>query len=88
MEEVEKLIKEEIVKEAQTTEDWEEYVRSEVLAALDMFLPISKEGKLGISYKKAVRENTEAGLVYHENKAEGVEIIISLNFQEVVDKVM
>jgi hypothetical protein len=72
----------------QVTEDWEEYVRSEVSAALDMFLPDSKDGKLGVIYKKALRENTEAGPVYHDNKVDGVEIIISLNFQEVMDKVM
>jgi len=81
-------IKEEEVKQVQTTEDWEEFVKSEVLAALELFLPNSKDGKLGIVYKKTVRENTEAGPVYYENKAEGVEIIISLNFQEVMDKIM
>ena len=71
----------------ETTEDWEEFVRSEVTAALNNFLPYSGEGKLGIIYKKSVVEETESGPVYDENKVSGVEIVISLEFPEAIDKV-
>jgi hypothetical protein len=73
-------------KEVETTEDWELYVRNEITSALDNFLPFAKDGNLGFVYKKAVIENTEAGLVYDEGRVSGVEIIIDLNFSEVIDK--
>lgn len=72
--------------EVETTKDWELYVRNEVTSALDTFLPAAKDGNLGFIYKKAVIENTEAGLVYDEGKVSGVEIIIDLNFSEITDK--
>ncbi len=69
----------------ETTEDWEAFVRSEVEATLDKFLPYSTNGKLGIIYKKSIAEETEAGPVYDEKKKTGVELIISLTFGEDVE---
>lgn len=70
----------------EATEDWEAFVKDEVTSALAKFLPYSTDGKLGIVYKKAVKENTEAGPIYSDKLAEGVEIIISLDFLKAIDK--
>lgn len=66
--------------EKQRTEDWEEYVRSEINAMLDVFLPNCAEGAVVIKYKKAILEETEAGPVFKEDSAVGVEIILDFNF--------
>lgn len=66
----------------EVTEDWSEFVRSEVIAALDKFLPYSVDGKLGVMYKKSIVEETESGPVYDPNKKAGVELFISLTFGE------
>ena len=72
--------------EHKSTEDWESYVESEVLAALANFLPVSINGNIGILYKKAIVEQTEAGPVYDNKKVIGVEIVVDLNFAEAIDK--
>jgi hypothetical protein len=71
-----------------TTEDWEEYVRSEVEALLNNFLPVSSSGNLGIRYKKAIKEQTESGTIYHEDKVTGVELILEFDFTEDMPKPM
>ena len=70
------------MEEKEVVTDWEVFVKSEVEAALDKFLPHSVEGKLGVIYKKSIVEETEAGPVYDTTKKSGVELIISLTFNE------
>jgi len=61
---------------------WMNYVGDEVNTLLAMFLPISKEGIVGVKYKPAVVEILETGPVYDNSKAEGVEIRLVFNFEE------
>jgi len=64
---------------------WMNYVSDEVNALLAVFLPISKEGVVGMKYKPSVMEILETGPVYDYNKAEGVEIRLIFNFEEKID---
>ena len=65
---------------SEVTEDWETYVRSEVAGILDALLPNSVSGAVGVVYKNLVMEETEAGPVYDETKAVGVEVVLSFDF--------
>lgn len=67
---------------AKQTEDWEAYVRSEVVGALDTFLPYSDSGNIGVSYKKLVKEQLESGPVYDQNQVVGVKLVIDLQFKQ------
>ncbi len=70
------------------TMDWEEYVRSEVAGMLDKLLPHSVNGNIGIVYKNLILEETEGGPVFDDTKASGVEIVLSFDFGEEIDKPM
>ena len=65
---------------------WEGHVKQELSALMNTFLPISEQGNLGIVYRKAVKEQLESGAVYEENLVEGVEIVISLDFSQPVER--
>lgn len=77
---------EEIGGEEKTTEDWEEFVRSEVEALLSNILPLSVKGGVGIQYKNLIKEELESGPVYDDTKAVGVDILLSFDFGEEIDK--
>jgi hypothetical protein len=64
---------------------WEEYVRSEVKTLLDLYLPQSESGDVGIQYKKTVKEVYESGPVYEEVKADAVCVSLIFNFSKPVD---
>lgn len=77
----------EVPEEKELTEEeravkWMNYVADEVNSLLAMFLPISKEGVVGMKYKPAVIEVLESGPVYNNKKASGVEIRLVFNFEE------
>lgn len=61
---------------------WEEYVRGEVNALLDTFLPESITGNVGIKYEHPVREkNPKTGAdILDETKALGVFISVKFDF--------
>ena len=80
---VEKTEKEKVIKKEPT---WDDYVYSEIGKLLDSLVPISKGGSIGLSYKSKVLEHTEAGIVYDKKKAEGVQLIIDLDFSEPIEK--
>lgn len=73
--------------DSQTTTSWPDYVRSEVMALLDVYLPDAKNGNVGIRYKKPVLSLDEAGnvLAYDTTKAEAVSINIVFEFYNAVD---
>lgn len=60
--------------------EWENYVRSEVTALLDMYLPMAKNGIVGIKYMHPIKARYETGPVYEEDKAIGVNIAIGFEF--------
>jgi len=64
---------------------WMNYVSDEVNALLAVFLPISKEGVVGMKYKPIVVETLETGPVYDYSKADGVEIRLIFNFEDKID---
>ncbi len=75
----------ELTEEEKTALNWMNYVGREVNTLLGMFLPISKEGVVGVKYKHPVREILETGPEYDTGKAEGIEIRLVFNFEEVID---
>ena len=68
------------------TDDWETYVRSEVNALLDKFLPLSTGGDVSIGYGQVIIEETEGGPVYDDDKVAGVEISLKFEFVGDVSK--
>jgi len=76
----------ELTKEEVATE-WETYVRNEVNTLLDMYLPIAKNGNIGVKYYKEVQSNSETGPVYDETKAVGVQLHLVFDFAAPVDLV-
>lgn len=73
-------------KDGTITEDWEEYVRSEVNSLLDAILPVSVRGAVGIQYKNLVTEELEGGPVYDDSKVIGVDIVLSFEFEKELEK--
>jgi len=65
--------------------EWIKYVSHEVNTILSIFLPISKEGVVGIKYRHPVKETYETGPEYDTEKAEGVEVRLVFNFEDVID---
>jgi len=65
--------------------EWIKYVSREVNMLLGIFLPISKEGVVGVKYKHPVKVKYETGPVYDTEKAEGVEVRLVFNFEDVID---
>jgi len=64
---------------------WEEWVRAEVNAALNIYLPISKIGHVNLSYSSTVIERTEAGDVLSDNLKDAVMISLIFEFTEPID---
>ena len=65
--------------------EWEEYVRSEVTALLDMYLPAAKNGIVGVKYTHPIKARYETGPIYNEDKAIGVNLAIGFEFIEEFD---
>jgi len=59
---------------------WEEYVRTEVNAALDLYLPKAVSGNIGIKYVPHLIEKLESGDQLDNSKADAVGIFIVLDF--------
>lgn len=66
---------------------WSDYVRSEVAALLDTYLPSASTGNVGIRYKKPVIATDEAGMPveFDNTKAEAVSINLVFEFDEAID---
>jgi hypothetical protein len=64
---------------------WETYVRNGVNSLLDVYLPVSKDGNIGIRYTPHEVEKLESGPVYDETKADSVLISIVFKFDEPLD---
>lgn len=66
-------------------EAWANWVIDEVNAALRVYLPISKSGNIGVRYNQHVVEEMESGPVYDSNKADGVLISVTFDFETPID---
>ncbi len=65
---------------------WEEYVRTELSMLLDIYLPNSIAGNVGIKYAHPIIETNEIGEVFiNEDKAVGVNISINFKFVNEID---
>jgi hypothetical protein len=64
---------------------WEAYVRNEVNAALDIYLPKTVSGNIGIKYVPHFISRSEAGDEVDETKADSVGIFVVLDFEEPID---
>ena len=71
----------------ETTTGWAEYVRDEISALLDIYLPVAKNGNVGIRYKKPVISTDEGGtpVAFDNTKAEAVSINLVFEFDRVID---
>ena len=75
----------ELTEEQQQVLKWMAYVRNEVNALLDIFLPVSKSGTVGVKYNKAVVAIYDSGPELDPNIAEGVEIRLVFDFDRKVE---
>jgi len=73
---------EELTEEQQQALRWMAYVRNEVNTLLNIFLPISKSGTVGVKYNNPVVAVYESGPEYDTNSAEGVEIRLVFDFEQ------
>lgn len=65
---------------------WEIYVRSELNSVLDIFLPISQAGNVGVQYGSPEIGKLEDGTVmFDDSKASAVMINIVLKFEKPID---
>lgn len=64
---------------------WEKYVRGEVGALLDMFLPIAAGGNVGVRYTPHVIERLESGDQVDKTKADAVSIFLVFEFDKPLD---
>jgi len=66
---------------------WVDYVKSEVMAYLDFFLPACKTGNIGIRYEHPVVKKTQSppSIKYDETKATGFTINLVFDFEEALD---
>jgi hypothetical protein len=73
--------------EKETTTDWPNYVRAEIAALLDIYLPVAKNGNVGIRYKKPIISTDEGGapVAFDNTKAEAVSINLVFEFDRVID---
>jgi hypothetical protein len=84
------IVKEEVKDTSDMTKEeraelWEKWVRSEVNAALDIFLPQAVQGDIGLSYVPSVVEVLESGPVYSDTKADKVRLFIELTFENPIN---
>jgi hypothetical protein len=86
-----KVDNEEMVKDLSGMSDeqkalaWETYVRNGVNSLLDVYLPVSKDGNMGIRYTPHEVEKLESGPVYDNTKADSVLISIVFKFDKPID---
>lgn len=66
-------------------EAWAKWIRNEVNSALDIYLPVSKEGFVRIQYSPHIQEVLESGPVYHPTKMSAVQISLIFEFDEPID---
>jgi hypothetical protein len=64
---------------------WEKWVRSEVNAALDIYLPSAVNGHINIKYSPLEVERLESGPVYDENRVTGVLLSILFDFENPIE---
>lgn len=64
---------------------WQTWVKNEVNAALDIFLPVSEIGHVNVSYNALVLEETEGGKVFSSNLKDAVMISLIFKFKEPID---
>jgi len=64
---------------------WEAWIRSEVNAALDIYLPISIVGNVNVHYYPHVVEVLETGPVTDDTKSDGVLISLVFDFEKPID---
>ena len=65
---------------------WENWVRSQINAVLDVFLSPSKEAFINIEYKPLVIEVLESGPVLDDSKVTEARVKIDFVFEEPIDR--
>jgi len=76
VDEIKETTREEIAK------SWEDYVREEVGNILDLYLPITERGDIGIRYGSPILGTMEDGTdIVEYNKANSVAVTLILRFE-------
>lgn len=75
----------ELTDEQKSALAWMQYVSDEVNTLLSIYLPISKNGTVGVKYNKHVKAMYESGPEYDPNLADGVEIRLVFEFESAVE---
>ena len=74
----------ELTKE-ESAELWKRYVREQVWLHLEKFLENAISGNIGVKYSHPVKEMLETGPEYDPNKADGVQLNLVFEFEDVID---
>jgi len=61
---------------------WEEYVKLEISALLNTYLPYSVNGNVGIKYIHPIKAQYEGSTEFDDDKYSGVEIRVVFQFEE------
>ncbi len=75
----------ELTDDQKSTLAWMQYVSDEVNTLLSIYLPISKNGTVGVKYNKHIKAMYESGPEYDPNLADGVEIRLVFEFEGAVE---
>lgn len=75
----------ELTDEQKSALAWMQYVSDEVNTLLSIYLPISKNGTVGVKYNKHIKAMYESGPEYDPNLADGVEIRLVFEFEGAVE---
>ena len=75
----------ELTEEQKSALAWMQYVSDEVNTLLMMFLPIAKNGTVGVKYLPHIKAMYEAGPDYDLTKADGVEVRLVFEFEKTID---
>lgn len=66
-------------------EAWANWIRAEINAALDIYLPESLSGQINVEYFPHIIEVLESGPVKDTSKADGVQLKIVFKFEKTID---
>lgn len=75
----------ELTDEQKSALAWMQYVSDEINTLLSIYLPISKNGTVGVKYNKHIKAMYESGPEYDPNLADGVEIRLVFEFESAVE---
>lgn len=74
-----------IMTKEESAELWKGYVREQVTLHLEKFLSNAVSGNIGVKYKHPIRQMLETGPDFITNKANGVQLSLVFEFEDIID---